>query len=117
MVVLSAASVQEVGAVGVAWRWVADGARAFILGVDGDAETIARILVFEIIAREVRALAVAFITIEGIGYGRCGKERSEERESENAKARHDGSSDWGALVLWSLRWRWEMRCIDLDMID
>lgn len=96
--VLSTARVHEVSDVGVAFWWVADGTRAFVLGVDGDAETIARILVFEIIAREIIALAVAFVTIEGIGYGRCGKERGEERESKNAKARHDESSDWGALV-------------------
>lgn len=84
MAVLGAARVQEVGAVGAACRRVANRPRAFVLRVDGDAETIARVLVFEVVARDRAALAVAFVAIEGVAHGDCGEERGDEGESEDA---------------------------------
>ena len=52
MAVIGAARVHEVGCIGAAFRRVADRPRAFALRVDGDAETIAPILVFEVVARD-----------------------------------------------------------------
>ena len=111
MPVLGAARVQEVRGVGGARRRVADRPRAFVLRVDGDPEPVARVLVFEVVARDGAAGAVAFVPVEGVGQRGGGEERGDEGEAEDAEARHGRFvSAWGRCGFCKVRGLELLRC-------
>ena len=92
--VLGAANVHEQGDVGVAFRRIANGRGARVLGRDRYAQSVALVLVFVPVPRDAATFAEAFEPAERIGRDCCDEEGANEDESKDIMACHLGSSGW-----------------------